>query len=229
MNLREITHAARIELADARPQKPSYRHLLHLATGVAQSFLNRLNNTGRPWNVGETYLQVSSGVSEYPLNVSNVGKILDVIYYDANNQEGTERQIGFEDLTDTVGDFRGDGSSRIAFFRREGQLYAKVRPIPTDSREYTVLYAVGGWAREAALDDSPVLEEHHHLLVARTALDALPAAEWSDDPKKDEAKRAALERSLMRRVEGYERELSFHVASMSNARSHYREEAFPIE
>lgn len=225
----ELVEGARIELANPRAQRPSRRHLLHLSVGVIQSFLNRMANTGRAWTVGETTLQVSSGTGDYSLGV-NIGKVLDVVTYESDNQEGTERSIAFSDLSELVGDYRG-GDSVIAFYRKNAQdtLYAKLRPIPTESRAYYITYSIGSWAKDAALDDSPLLEQHHHLLVAQLARDALPATEWTTDPKADDFKRQALDRSLSRRIEGYENDFKLYIASVTIPRITQRMETYPIE
>jgi len=229
VTITEMVAASRIELASPRAQKPSYRHLLHLSVGVVQSFFNRMANTGRAWTIGETVLSVSSGTDTCTLS-GNIGKVLDVVTYDPDNQEGTERQVPFHELSDLSGDFRGLGAS-IAFYRKNGQdtLYAKVRPIPTENADYYVSYSVGAWAQDASLDDSPLLAQHHHLLVCQIARDALPAAEWSNDPKADDYKRQSLERSLSRRIESYERDFGQYIAGLNVPRITYREEAFAIE
>lgn len=179
--------------------------------------------------MGETTLQVSSGTSEYSLG-QNIGKVLDVVTYDTDNQEGTERSVAFHDLNELVGDLRGEDSI-IAFYRKGGQntLWAKVRPIPTESRAYYITYSIGSWAKDASLDDSPLLDQHHHLLVAQLARDALPATEWTTDPKADDYKRQALDRSLSRRIEQYEQDFKQYIASVNIPRITQRVEAFAIE
>lgn len=224
MTLNEIVTSARIELANPRAQRPNRRHLLHLSIGVIQSFLNRMTNTGRAWTVGETILQVSSGTSDYSLG-QNIGKVLDVVTYEPDNQEGTETSVPFYDLADITGE------SGLAFYRKGGQntLWAKIRPIPTESRNYYITYSIGSWAKDASLDDSPLLEQHHHLLVAQLARDALPATEWTTDPKADDYKRQALDRSLSRRIEQYEQDFKQYIASVNIPRMTQRAEAFAIE
>lgn len=232
MTISEMLAAARVELSDPRAQKPSYRHLLHLSAGVIQSFFNRMANTGRAWTIGEMVLSVVSGTSEYSLN-TNMGKVLDVVTYDADNQEGAERQIPFHDLTEISGDFREDGlgASRIAFYRKNGQdmVYAKVRPIPAEASDYYVSYSTGSWAQDAALDDNPLLSSHHHMLVCQLARNALPATEWSSDPKADDYKRQSLERSLSRRISEYEKDFQLYIATVNIPRITTRVAAFPIE
>jgi hypothetical protein len=234
-SLRQMLPAARVELLEPRQQKPSYRHLLHIAVAVVQNALNEANNTHRAWAVDDTVLSVVAGVDEYTLNVANVGKVLDVTASDPLNVEGTERQIPFSDFADMAGDLRGvgeyGGAARIAFYRRGGSdvLYAKVRPIPTQSQDYTVSFNVGSWADGAALDDEPFLKAHHHYFVASIARDSLPAAEWFDDEAKNNGRRNNLELALSRRVEQYHAQFRLSIAALTVPRNTYRMEAFPIE
>lgn len=231
--------AARIELLEPRQQKPSYRHLLHIAVAVVQNALNEANNSNRAWTIGDTVLSVVSGVDEYTLNVQNIGKVMDVTASDPLNVEGTERQIPFADLSEMAGDWRGwgeyGGAARIAFYRRIGSnaLYARVRPIPTESQDYTVSYNVGSWADGAALDDEPFLMAHHHYFVASIAHDSLPAAEWYENDERgvklNELRRNNLEGSLGRRVGQYHSQFKLAIAAVNVPRSTYRMEAYPIE
>lgn len=221
--------AARVELLDPRPQKPSYRYLLQLAAAKVQNALNEANNTHRAWAIDDTTLSVVSGVEEYALNVQ-VGKILDVVYSDPTNVEGTERQVPFFDFTDMAGDWRGgETANGIAFYYKHGQLYARVRPIPQASKDYLVSFNVGSWAEGAALDDEPFLSAHHHYFVCDIARDALAAAEWSDDEKVNEQKRRALDISLTRRVEQYRPQFKLHLAGVTAPRMTQRFESHPIE
>lgn len=228
--------AARVELLDPKPQKPSYRHLLHLATAVVQSRLNRVQNTGRAWAVGETTLTVQSGTADYTVSANGLGtlgKVLDVTTYDPAGDNPEERQIPFHDLSDISDgwDEWGDGASRIAFYRKGGsdQLWARVRPVPTDSARYTVSYAVGEWASRADLSSSPILSQFHSLFTAELAYVALPAAVWVEDEKENRARRAELRTYLGERIAEQGKEFDRHIASLSAPRNNYRAEAFAIE
>lgn len=234
MLLRQMLPAARVELLDPKPQKPSYRLLLQLAVARVQNALNEANNTHRAWAIGDTILSVSSGTDEYPLNVSGVGKILDVVYSDPLNIEGTERQIPFYDYSALVGDWRdGNTASGIAFYYKNSQLYARVRPIPQESADYRVSFNVGSWAEGAQLDDEPFLSAHHHYFVSGIAFDALPAAEWfaNDEAgtKLNEIRRGNLGKSLERRVGDYYANFKLGIGGLTVPRNTMRVEAFSIE
>jgi crotonobetainyl-CoA:carnitine CoA-transferase CaiB-like acyl-CoA transferase len=225
--------AARVELLDPKPQKPSYRHLLHVGVGAIQHRLNRVQNTGRAWAVGEAALDVSSGTADYTLPAVGSGKVLDVVTYDASNEDREERQIPFHDLSDVADGWNewGEGAARIAFYRKggTGQLWARVRPVPTSSESYRVLYSVGAWAANADLGSSPLLAQFHNLFVLEIAQAGLPAAEWFADEKENRLKRAELRSYLQERIAEQSKEFDVHVASLAASRNTFRAEAFAID
>ncbi|HWT01199.1 MAG TPA: hypothetical protein VN256_13200 [Pyrinomonadaceae bacterium] len=234
MKLREILSAARIELLEPRPQKPSYRQLLHWAVGILQSIQNRLTSSGQAWVIGETTIEVQDGESAYVVNPQGgpIGRIIDVTSnYDPDNGE-YEYQLPFSDFTDMAEGWQegwGAGTERVAFYRKHGDpnLYARFRPRPSASETFRVAYTVAGTA-DTALDESPILEHHHHLIIAKLALRALPAASWSEDENENRTKRAELRSYLEGHVAEYERDLKFDMM-ISVPRNNYRLEAFPIE
>jgi hypothetical protein len=228
--------AARVELLDPKPQKPSYRHLLHIAAGVVQNRLNRVQNTGRAWAVGEATLSVTSGTADYTVSANGLGtlgKVLDVTTYDPAGQNPEERQVAFHDLSDVADgwDEWGSGAARIAFYRKGGssQLWARVRPVPTASADYRVCYSIGEWASNADLSTSPLLSQFHSLFVAEIAYAALPAAMWWEDEKENRNRRAELRGHLGERIAEQGKEFDRHIASLSAPRNTFRVEAFSID
>lgn len=228
MDLRSMLAAARVELLDPKPQKPSYRHLLHLAVAVVQQRLNRVANTGRAWAVGETTLTVAAGTSDYLVtpNGGTLGKVLDVTTYDPAGENLSESQVPFHDLNDMA-----DGDWRIAFYRKGGsdQLWARVRPVPSDAANYRILYANGNWASSAALATSPLLAQFHSLFVAELAYAALPAASWVEDEAENRLRRNELRSFLGERIEAGDKEFGVHISAVSAPRNTFRVEAFAIE
>ncbi len=225
--------AARVELLDPKPQKPSYRHLLHVGVGAIQRRLNRVQNTGRAWAVGETTLEVQSGAADYTLPAVGSGKVLDVVTYDPSNEGGGERQAPFHDLSDVSDGWNewGEGAARIAFYRKggTGQLWARVRPAPTSSGSYRVLYSIGEWASRADLSGSPLLAQFHPLFVLEIAQAALPAAEWFADEKENRLKRDELRSYFRERIAEQSKEFDVHAASLAAPRNTFRVEAFAID
>lgn len=229
--LSEIKQRARIELLEPRAQRPSSLYLLQTVTTNIQCLLNELVNTGRPWVVGEFLLTIGPNATEIVVPVGDeVGKVLEVLTYAPHDPDHIEEIIPCYELQRLAWDFNlprsvdipysnsGHSAQRIAFYRKEGvnQLYAQIRPLPQETATYKVLYSVGQWAETAALEESPLLPQHHHLVVCQTALDALPAAEWWDDEKMNRDRRAELRASLEPRIEKYSNQFRRHIRSITS-------------
>lgn len=201
----------RLLLRDPRPQRPGEREVLDAVTREYQSLFNRLNNSGQAWTIDEVTLNVFQGQEDYLLEAdSGFTKPLSVITRDSSNPSHVERQVDFFEIANVDFDWNLpndigsaflniDGSThtaaRMAFFRRsglEGGVYVRVKPVPQDSAQYRVLYAVGNWASSAALADQAILSEHHHLVETRAALSLLPDCEWWDDEDENRIRRKEL-------------------------------------
>ena len=217
MKLRDIPTAARIELLEPLPQRPSRRYLLQLATTNLQSFFNELTETGRPWAIGEEplILTVASGQTEYVLPVgSEFGRVMDVTTHDPSNPSHIERQIPFWELADERGNWPGPRNAqtyfydsvhtaqRLSFYRKSftNDVYASVWPVPNDTSQYRILFSMGDWASQMSLDDSPLLSQHHSLLAVKTAQDALPGAAWWGNEQENRLRRNELQASFAGRL-----------------------------
>jgi hypothetical protein len=213
VKLRDIPTAARIELLEPLSQRPSRRYLVQKATFVTQSYFNRLSQSGRPWAVCEEplLLTVQSGVSEYVLPVGNEwGRVLDVVTCDPSNPSFIERQVNFTELADQKFDWNlprnyqgqldsaGHTAQRFSFFKKgfNNDQYVSVWPVPVGNSIYKIIYSLGNWASDMSLDDSPLLTQHHALLVCKTALDSVTSAAWWNDEKENRLRRAELKESL---------------------------------
>lgn len=217
MKLRDIPTAARIELIEPLPQRPSRRYLLQLATTNLQSFFNEITQTGRPWAICDQpiILTVASGQSEYLLPTDDTfGRPMDVTTYDPSNPSSVERQVPFFELADQKFNFdgprnyqggmdsAGHTAQRMSFFKKgfQNDTYVSVWPVPQGSSSYRILYSLGNWASEMSLDDSPLLTQHHALLTIKTALDALPGSAWFADEKENRLRRNELQSSFAGRL-----------------------------
>lgn len=233
MDLRDICTAVRIETLEPMPQRPSRRYLLQLATTNLQSYMNRLSNTGRPWAVSETILVVSPQVNEYLMPVNDIAKVMDVTTTFDDSNYHIERQIPFWDLNDLRTDWNAPANipaitfydsqhtaQRIAFYRKDWQdaVYAQVWPIPQFTCSYRVLYGVKGSAPEMSLDASPIITQHHPLLVTKTALDALPGSAWWADETANRLRRNELATSFSQRLPDLIRQFDIYVRSMTTSR-----------
>lgn len=230
MQLKDIVTNARVELLEPMNQRPSRRYLLQLATTNLQSFFNEIQGTGRPWAVCDQplTLTVQSGKGEYTLPVSdNFGRVLDVTTFDPGNASFIERQVEFTELADQKFDWAlprnhqsSGGVERMSFFRKgyQSNVYVSVWPIPQGVSRYHILYSLGNYASEMALDDSPLLAQHHGLLVVKSALDALPASAWWKDEKENRIRRNELRESLSGRLPMLMDHFRKHVRNVTQPR-----------
>lgn len=245
MRLRDIPTAARIELIEPLPQRPSRRYLLALTTANLQSFFNETTQTGRPWAVCDQpiILTVASGQSEYVLPVGNEwGRPLDVTTCDPSNTSFVERQIEFTELADqkldwdaprnaqTYIDSAGHTAQKMSFYKKgfQNDTYVSVWPVPQGSSSYRILYSLGNWASDMSLEDSPLLTQHHALLTIKTALDALPGSAWWEDEKDNRLRRNELQASLAGRLPIHMDQFRRFVRNVTQPRMTYRN-LYPIE
>jgi hypothetical protein len=195
--------------------------------------MNRLSNTGRPWAVSETLLVVSPQVSEYLMPVDDISKVMDVTTVNSDNDAHIERQIPFWDLNDLRTDWNAPANlpaitfydsqhtaQRVAFSRKEWQdaVYATVWPVPQFTCSYRVLYGVKGSAPTMSLDSSPIITQHHPLLVTKTALDALPGSAWWADEASNRLRRNELAASFSNRLPDLIKQFDIYVRSMTTSR-----------
>lgn len=240
MKLRDIITGARVELLEPLAARPSRRYLLQKATFVTQSFFNRLTQSGRAWAVCEqpVILTVTSGQSEYLLPVGDeFGRVLDVHTIDPSNPSFIERPIDFWELGDlhtnwfapknaqSYVDSAGHTAQRISFFKKgfNNNQYVSIVPTPQTSSSYSILFALGAWAAQMSLDDSPLLTQHHGLLVCKTALDSIPAAAWFADERENRLRRNELIASLTSQLPIYMKQFDQFASNSTMPRITMRE------
>lgn len=240
MRLRDIPTAARIELIEPLPQRPSRRYLLQLATTNLQSFFNEIQATGHSWAICDQpiILPLASGQSEYVLPVGNEwGRPIDVTTCDPSNPSFIERQIPFFELADQKMDWDGPRNAQIGFdsaghtaqrvsFYKKGfsnDTYVSVWPVPQGSSSLKILYSMGEWATRMSLEDSPLLTQHHALLTVKTALDALPGSSWFADEKDNRLRRSELQSSLSGRLPIHMEQFRRFVRNVTQPRMNMRE------
>ncbi len=191
------------------PQRPGLHVILGAVVTHTQNLYNELSNSNRAWATAEVEMAVSPDQQDTVVPVdSQVGKILSVVTSDPSNPNHQERSIDFFEVQNlnfhwnfpndvALGMANWDGSphtaDRIAFFYSgDGNLYARIKPLPKRPATYKVMYAIGDWASAASLESSPVLANHHHLIEVRAARTVLPDCSWYDDEARDEAKQAKV-------------------------------------
>jgi hypothetical protein len=238
MRLRDIPYQSRVELLEPEPQRPSRRYLLQLATTNLQSFFNQISATGRAWSVCDNplLLTVGGGVTEYLLPVGDEwGRPLDVTTY-STDPSHVEQPVSFTELADqkfdsymprnsgVMRDAAGHSAVSMAFYKKgfQNSQYVSVYPAPQTTSTYRVLYSLGSWASDMALDDSPLMAQHHSLLVVKTALDALPASAWWADEKDNRLRRSELRESLSMRMPTLLDDFKKYIRSISQPRMTFR-------
>ncbi len=220
-------------LDEPMPNQPSQRLVLNAVKRYTQSMFNRLSNTGKAWDIGETTLYVNQGQGEYQLNVdTSFGKPLRVTSQFPGQPGHIPRDVDFFEISNLNFNwempdngasymYAPDGSNctamRIAFLRKEGiadNVYVRVSPIPQASAEYAVMYSIGNWIDDAALTDTPVLTEHHQLFEVKAALSLLPSTRWWDDENENRIKRKELAQSLLNDRAEFEPDFDRYIGSM---------------
>lgn len=190
-------------LLDPVEQKPNVKLKLDALIREFQNFYNELSNSSIPWTKDDFSVMVSGSQTDYLVSGGeNAGKILMV--FDSNSNS-----LQFVDLYDASLYWWGytpiiaarpedynfaQVSDRIAFYRKNGSLYAKVPSAL--STTLTITAATGAWAENVALGDSPVLREYHHLPEIRAARVLVPGAEWTTDANRNREMRQDLVTSL---------------------------------
>lgn len=239
MRLRDIALGARVELLSPMPQRPDRRYLLQKSTFITQSFFNRLQQTGRPWAVCDNplILTVNGGQDEYILPVGgDFGRPLDVFTTDTGNAAFSEQQVTFYELADRhldwggpsnaafVMDSAGHSAQRMCFFKKAftNDQWVSIHPVPQTSSQFKIIYSLGNWASEMALDDSPLLAQHHALLVCKTALDSVTAAAWWADERENRMRRNELKDSLSSQLPLYMKQFDEWARSITQPRMTYR-------
>jgi hypothetical protein len=186
--------------------------LLKLLSIQVQHFLTELNIYGNNWAVDETVLTITPNVAEYTLPVEGFGKPIEVLAINPADPAYVNRPVDFFELGDlnydwdmpaNFGQAWGgiDGSphstQRIAFYRKNGNVKARVLPAPGQAAQFRVLYQVGVFGETTPLDEDVLMPEHHALIEVRTALAVLPHCEWFDQEDSNVRRRTELKASLM--------------------------------
>lgn len=208
MNVRGSLRNIRIRLRDPRAQQPSDRTLLVLLSTHVQNLLTEANLRGQYWSVDETQIPVNGNVTEYPIGVEGFGKPIEVRATYPANPGYPSHDVDFYTLGDL--NFEADSpwwanwfagyevpgrSNRVAFYRRNGNLYLRTSG-PSAPATYTIIYQVGAYGQTLDLDEEMLFPEFFALAELRTAISALPHAEWWDDEARNERRRKELGMTL---------------------------------
>jgi hypothetical protein len=188
-------------LLDPLEQKPSVKLRLDALLREFNNFSNEATNANQAWSTTDFQL-TPSATGDTLVSKQNVGKIWFVTT--------STYAVDFTDLQDAATDwwyyepymfarpedYNGSYLTQIAFYRKNGSLYAKV-PAQYSGESLTVTASTGSFAQDATLETRAAMGEYHHLPEIRAAMNLLPAVEWSENAERDDFKRRNLYASLM--------------------------------
>lgn len=224
----------RLKMGEPRVQRPSGRAVLQAVVNKTQDLFNQLSDTGAAWSVDEIQFSVVAGQQDYLLPVTSYfGKPLQVLTYYPQNTSTIVRSIDFTVLNDMNYDWPypqnmanwigyADGTpntaQRMAFFRKGGEdaMWVRVLPTPGLFATYTITYAIGGWADDAGIDSSPVINQFHPLIEAQSALSLLPQCEWSDSEPDNRIRRKEFAESLSYDEKALQDGFERYIRSLTN-------------
>ena len=213
MTWTEMCAQVRLLCDEPLPQRPSSRRVLQSVVQNTQHFYNRLENTGQAWSLKQDYsLIVSGGTGDYLLAVDeSYGKPIQVLSTYPSNPSYIQRYINFREFNSMNFDWpypvnlaswvMNDGSNctamRMAFYYRDdGSRWVRILPQPQLTAVYTITFASGDWASNAAITDSPVLSQFHALVETWAAESILASSGWWGDENANMAHRKELAVSL---------------------------------
>lgn len=204
MNVNQALEQVAELLAFPATQQPNVRQRLGAVLRERQNFYNELANSSVAWTMRETQL-LASGAGDFKVSGDGLGRVLFVTAI----QGGVPIPVGFTDAGDRTAEWQDlseyytvnnvaslHNQPVIAFFRREGELFARVPSALAALGTLTITYATGSWAEAQPLTARPVLNEYEHLTTLRAARSLLPSCQWSDDPKSDMTRMQMLNQTL---------------------------------
>lgn len=180
--------AIRLLLDRPDPQRPGLDILFQHLTDQVQHHHNQLQNSSAQWSVASILLTTSGGNEDYLLSADNFGKPFFVYTTDDSNESYVRREIPFVMLQNIDQFYSGVQQTQItdqhtvqyiSFYRSAGSWYARVTPIPSGSRAYTIFYETAD-IPAPALGSIEGISCFNHLIRVQTALAALPHCGWGE-------------------------------------------------
>lgn len=192
MTISQILADVRLALDEPNHQHPTERHLFTFLMHQVQHFHNEMQNTGENWDVNSFILTVQPSVSDYEITTALAPRFSKPIYVltsKSNDPTFNQHEVPIWDIQnfDLPPGKAGSmpwltemhSACAMGFYQQGGmgKCYVKVAPVPTASVEYEIWYE-GGVMPMLDLASTVLMPEHHHLLVYRTAISALPMTKW---------------------------------------------------
>lgn len=211
-------------LLDPMEQKPSVKQIFGAYLRAMTNFYNKLTNSSQSWSIREHTIVLTGGSNNDYLVTGDTGKVL---FVTAQNN-GAPYPVEFTDLADASSywwlyqpfaaarpeDYNYAGAPfQIAFFRKDGSLYARLPYEYLSGETLTITTSTGNWVNNIGIEQSAVLTEYHHVPEISAAFALIPGVRWTDDIVADERKADRLAISLgMQKAEVME---DFDIAKRS--------------
>lgn len=181
--------------------------------------------------MNEQTITVTSGETDY-LVVTPPGKILFAVAY-PENDDYAPFSLEIADLAEVSSDFylyspldwgySPDFNElitfpwpfQIAFYRKDGDLWFRLAPFAYNIQSVKLTYSTGDWLSNLQTTDTAVLPQYHALVEVRTALNLLPAAQWSGNEDANQNRRANLGKTLAIQEDRYAQQFLYGRRNMS--------------
>jgi hypothetical protein len=192
-DLRQDFAEVRRLLGQPKLQHPSADDIVSELISARQHFQNRVNNTGKGWSKNLVTVASVVNQAEYqvvPNSGASFGKAL-FVYRDLGSND--IMPVPFADFTNELnnqkyefwlapwnsGIYPGYSGEKIAFFRKNADVWLRIYPIPEEVRTYSIVYGSGSLDWETfSLDDVPAMPEYSRLRQVHATLALLRRTEW---------------------------------------------------
>jgi hypothetical protein len=206
--------AVRLLLVNPNEQSPSVDQIFNALLMEYQNLYNELSNTSQPWTTDSVEISLNSNDADYLIN-RKIGKVLNVTAY-LDNANYAPVMLEFGDFAEVSAaglsffsplyfgsdrDFVNWGTNSaptMAFYRKQGRLYARVPALGYEAARVVITYAVGNWIEDISPESEAAMSEHHGLVRLRAAMNVLEASEWSGDREFNQMRKSNLDASFSR-------------------------------
>ena len=211
---------------------PNFHRMFEQEISEEMDIVNATLETGRPWATATWTLNYNCNQTQYPINVSNFGKVLYVVkatgncllpYINVPFSDMETQQLGTVwPMFDT-----GCGQAFLPWtdtpeqmcFYREGVLnpqpMLEINPRPQQNAQYVITYLPGYIGTADPLTANVQMPEHVELLRLRTAMALLPYAKWGEDEVENRIKRKELSQAFAYQLERKERQFYRYISSIA--------------
>lgn len=223
MTLNESISDVRQHLMEPRPDSPQLRQVMLKLQDCAQLLHLEAQNTSTAWDIATTEIVTVADQADYALTAADLGfgKDVRIITIDPGQPYHVQREIRRCDLQDIdqfySGPARalslGHSASVIAFYRQQGQVYAKLIPTPAEGgNRYEVWYETD-MPQMASVGDSPTMTPFQRYRNIKAAIALIPYCDWNLGPEQTTGRMSAMALSLQMQHEEFKRAWQNYIAN----------------